>query len=211
MHKEVLTLQKPGASIPPETMMHFPLCFRFPPYFRKIFGLSENFYNFTFSRKISSLSSAKISDDFFFSHRPQMSNSPLFSLFQYISPLFRENYFPPYFDKFPPCFTQIHLLFTYFTCISLPPYFYHDAFMHHPMHLLDAPGHFIVNSKCSQHFSVFTPLFHSRTSKFTTTTAQLPFYNFKLHFTTAEIVISCTLKYALRYNNTNSVLVTMLM
>jgi len=21
-----------------------------------------------------------------------------------------------------------------------PPYFYHDAFMHHPMHVLDAPG-----------------------------------------------------------------------
>ena len=54
-----------------------------------------------------------------------------------------------------------------------------------------------IQSTFSQHFSVFTPLFHSRTSKFTTTTAQLPFYNCKLHFTTAEIVISCTLKYAL--------------
>src|SRR6218665_231702 len=42
----------------------------------------------------------------------------------------------PYFDKFPPCFTQIHLLLTYFTCISFAPYFYHDAFMHHPMHVL---------------------------------------------------------------------------
>src|SRR6218665_342314 len=46
---------------------------------------------------------------------------PLLSLFQYISPLFRENYYSPYFDKCPPCFTQIHLLFTYFTCISFPP------------------------------------------------------------------------------------------
>src|SRR6218665_1561851 len=35
-----------GASIPPETMMHFPPCFRFPPYFRKIFGLSENCLQF---------------------------------------------------------------------------------------------------------------------------------------------------------------------
>ena len=34
-------------------------------------------------------------------------------------------------------------------------------------------------------------------SKFTTTTAQFPFYNCKLHFTAAQIVISCTLKYAL--------------
>ena len=24
-------------------------------------------------------------------------------------------------------------------CISFPPYFDHDAFMHHPMHVLDAP------------------------------------------------------------------------
>src|SRR6218665_2247495 len=56
---------------------------------------------------------------------------------------------------------------------------------------------FIIQSTFSQNFSVFTLLFHSGTSKFTITTAQLPFYNCKLHFTTAEIVISCTLKYAL--------------
>src|SRR6218665_666369 len=104
MHKEVLTLQKPGASIPPETMMHFPLCFRFPPYFRKIFGLSENFYNFTFSRKISSLSSAKISDDFFLVIDHIFRISPLFSLFQYISPLFRGNYSSPLLLQISPVF-----------------------------------------------------------------------------------------------------------
>src|SRR6218665_4173142 len=125
-------------------MMHFPPpCFRFPPYFRKMFGLSEIFYNFTFSRKISSPSSAKISDDLFLVIDHKFRISPLFSLFQYISPLFRENYsFPPTFTNFPPCFRQIHLLFTYFTyftCIFFPPYFDHDAFMHHPMHVLDAP------------------------------------------------------------------------
>ena len=49
----------------------------------------------------------------------------------------------------------------------------------------------------SQHFGVFTPLLHCCTSEFTTTTAQLLFYNCKLPFTSAEIVISCTLKYAL--------------
>jgi len=49
----------------------------------------------------------------------------------------------------------------------------------------------------SQNLPLFTPLFHSCSSKFTTTTAQFPFYDCKLHFTTAEIVISCTLKYAL--------------
>src|SRR6218665_235278 len=44
----------------------------------------------------------------FFSHRLQILNFPL------------------------TCF------FTYFMCISFPPYFDHDAFMHHTMHVLDA-------------------------------------------------------------------------
>ena len=61
---------------------------------------------------------------FCFSHRPQISNFPILFLFQYMSPLFRENY------HFPPTLTN---------CISFPPYFDHDAFMHHPMHVLDAP------------------------------------------------------------------------
>ena len=64
----------------------FPPCFRFPPIFEKLLDSVENFPNCTFSRQIFRFSSAKISDDFFFSHRPQISNFPLF---QYISPLFR--------------------------------------------------------------------------------------------------------------------------
>jgi len=32
-------------------------------------------------------------------------------------------------------FLHTHVLYVYF----VSPYFYHDAFMHHPMHLLDAP------------------------------------------------------------------------
>jgi len=48
------------------------------------------------------------------------------------------------------------------------------------------------------HFSpFFSTLFHCSSSKFTTTTAQFPFCNCKLHFTTAQIVISCKIKYAL--------------
>src|SRR6218665_3331852 len=46
--------------------------------------------------------------------------SPLFSLFQYISPLFRENVSSPLLFQISPRFTQIHLLFTYFTCIFPP-------------------------------------------------------------------------------------------
>src|SRR6218665_2232957 len=51
----------------------------------------------------------------------------------------------------------------------------------------------------------FATLFHCSSSKFTITTAQFPFYNCKLHFTTAEIGISCTLKYALPSNFLKSV------
>src|SRR6218665_2772356 len=51
-------------------------------------------------------------------------------------------------------------------------------------------------------FSPFFPTpFHCSSSKFTTTTAQFPFYNCKLHLTTAQIVISCTLKNALTLCN----------
>src|SRR6218665_385300 len=104
--------------IPSETMMRFPPCFRFPPYFRKILGLSEFFLQFYLFPK--NFIRQKISDDLFLviDHKFRIS-PPLFSLFQYISPLFRENYsFPPTFTN-SPCFTQIHLLVTYFTCI--PP------------------------------------------------------------------------------------------
>ena len=73
---------------PSETMMHFPPVSDFPPIFGKFSNSEENFHNMTFS-------SAEISDDLFFSHRPQISNSSLFSLLQYISPLFRQNYYFP--------------------------------------------------------------------------------------------------------------------
>src|SRR6218665_1163626 len=50
---------------------------------------------------------------FCFSHQPQISNFPLFSLFQYIFPLFCENYWlPPYFAKFPPVLEK-------FTCFYM--------------------------------------------------------------------------------------------
>src|SRR6218665_844629 len=96
--------------------------------------------------------------------------------------------------KFPTTFSVISLTFTFSTIIHKSL----QAQLHR--HILS----FLIHSTFSQHFSVSTTLFHSRTSKFTTTTAQLPFYNCKLHFTTAEIGISCTLKYAL----TVSIIVT---
>src|SRR6218665_3020779 len=77
----------------------------------------------------------------FFSHRPQISNSPpILAVSVHFSSVSRKLLFPPTLTNFPLCFRQINLLFTYFTCISFPPYFDHDAFMHHPMHVLDAPA-----------------------------------------------------------------------
>src|SRR6218665_2332122 len=109
---------------PPETMINFSPLFQISPYFRKIFGLSEIFLQFYLFRKISSLSSTKISDDLFFSHRPQISNfPPIFAVSVHFPPCFAKIILSPYFYKFPPCFRQIHLLFTYFTCISPPPTF----------------------------------------------------------------------------------------
>ena len=70
-------------------------------------------------------------------------NSPLFSLFQYISPLFRKNYyFPPALTHFPPCLDKFTCFLHTLRVFRLPPtlYFDHDAFMHHPMHVLDAPA-----------------------------------------------------------------------
>ena len=110
-----------GASIPPEAMMHFPPVSDSPLFSTNFQTLWKIFLNLTFSRQISRFSSAKIYDYLFFSHRPKISNFPLFSLFQYISPCFAKIIISPYFFKFHPWFRKIHLLFTHFMCISFPP------------------------------------------------------------------------------------------
>ena len=130
-----------GASIPLWDHDAFSPLFQISPLFSKKFQtLRKIFTIFPFPTNFLIF----IRQNFwwlFFSHRPQILNFPYFSCFSTFPPLFRENYYSPYFTKFPPCFRQIHLLFTYFTCISFPPYFDHDASMHHhPMHVLDAPG-----------------------------------------------------------------------
>src|SRR6218665_1669285 len=119
--------------------MHFPALFQISPIFEKKSDSVENFLNFTFSRKISLFSFAKISDDLFLviDHKFRIP-PPIFSVSVHFPLVSRKLLFPPHFSKFHPCFTKIHLLLTYFMCISFPPYFDHDAFMHHPMHVLDA-------------------------------------------------------------------------
>ena len=65
-----------------------------------------------------------------------------------ISSLFRgENYYFPLLLKMSPCFRKIHLLFSYFMCASFPPYFDHDAFLHHPIYVLDAPAYMYVAAR----------------------------------------------------------------
>src|SRR6218665_1105639 len=105
-------------------MMHFPPVSDFPSVFEKNSDSAENFHNFTFSRKMSRFSYAKISDDlyfFLFSHRPQqisnfpslISNFPLFPSASVPFPLFSETfYFPFYFYKFSPTFEK-------FTCFYM--------------------------------------------------------------------------------------------
>ena len=114
--------KNPGASIPPETMMHFPPLFQISPLFQKNFR--------TFWKILTILPFPEKFLDF---HPPKF----LMTFFLVIDHKFRISPYFPCFNTFPPCFTQIHLLYTCFTCI-FPPYFDHDAFKHHPMHVLDA-------------------------------------------------------------------------
>ena len=97
----------------------FPPVSDFPLIFKKFSNSVENFPNFTLSRKNFRFSSAKISYDLFLVINHKFRISFLFSLFQYIFPsVSRKLLFHPYISL---CFRKIHLLFTYFMCISFPP------------------------------------------------------------------------------------------
>src|SRR6218665_4133432 len=92
-------------------MMHFSPLFQIFPYFQKMLDSEENFHNFTFSRQISSFSSAEISDDLFFSHQPHISNfHPIFPVSIHFPPVSRKLLFPPTFTIFPSVLDK----FTYF-------------------------------------------------------------------------------------------------
>src|SRR6218665_3938714 len=70
-----------------------------------------------------------------FSHSLRFSNYPSpFSQKRYISPSVSENLlFPPCFAKFSSDFVDL-ICFNMLYLFSFPPYFDHDAFMHHTMH-----------------------------------------------------------------------------
>ena len=119
--------------------MHFPL-FQISLLFPTNLSDSvENFPNFTFSRKISRFSSAKISDDLFLSHRLKILIPHLFSLFHYIlPPISRKLSFPLLLQisssvfgkfmcflhtlcvfRFPPTLTMMHFCITQCTYWTL--------------------------------------------------------------------------------------------
>src|SRR6218665_137924 len=72
---------------------------------------------------------------FFSSLTTNFEFPPYFPCFNTFPPVSRKLLFPPYFGKLPPLFytnsPAFYILYVYF----VSPYFDHDAFMHHPMHV----------------------------------------------------------------------------
>src|SRR6218665_619020 len=102
--------------------MHFPSVSDFHPIFENFWDFQENFKNFSFSRKNVPFSSAKISDDLFFSHRPQISDfPPILPVSEHFPSDSRTFLISPLFQKFTPLFskysTAFYILYVY------PPYF----------------------------------------------------------------------------------------
>jgi len=101
----------------------------FPLLFPKNFSDSvEKFPKLTFSKEISRFSIAK-----------NLEFPPYFRYFNTFPPVFRKiSHFSLYIYKFPPDFVKFTRFF-YILCVFDSPYFHHDAFMQHTMHVLDAP------------------------------------------------------------------------
>ena len=119
-----------GRPSPPEAMMHFPPLFQIPPIFEKVLD---------FSRKNYPFSSAKISDDLFFSHQPQISDfPPILPVLVHFPPDSQKIIISPHLLPISPCskkFTAFYIL-----CVFPPPTLtMMHLCIHHPMHVLDAP------------------------------------------------------------------------
>ena len=121
--------------------MHFPLVSDFPLFSKKIPTLWKIFKIVRFLVKISRFSSARISDDLFLflviDHKFRIF--PYFSCFSKFPPCFAKNYHFPLLFQISPCFRKIHMLFTYFMCISFPPYFDHNARIGRPCNGASTP------------------------------------------------------------------------
>ena len=79
-------------------------------------------------------------------------------------------------------------------------------FSSHFLHFCTNQPVCIIHSQNSRFSAFFSTLFHCSSSKFTTTTAQFPFYNCKLHSTTAQIVIIVIIDFFSVWNKVDDVL-----
>jgi len=121
-----------GASIPLRQWCISPL-FHISPYFRKFLGTPRKISPiWPFPKTISDFHPPKFLTTAFFEFLPI---SPVLAHIPPISGIFS---FPPIFAKISlPDFVKLtcfYILYMYF----VSSYFYHDAFMHHTMHVLDA-------------------------------------------------------------------------
>ena len=110
--------------------MHFPPCFRFSPYFPKKFWIRGKFSQFHLFPTNFTI----------FSHQNIFRIFPYLTVSIHFPPSSLNLYFPPTFAKFPFLFRKIYVFLHILRVFRFPPYFYHDAFMHHPMHVLGTPG-----------------------------------------------------------------------
>src|SRR6218665_3198244 len=118
-------------------MMHFPL-FQISPLFSKHFQTLWKICNILpFPEKFLDFHRPKFLMTSFLVIDHKFRISPYFPCFSTFPPCFAKFIITPYFEKLPPVLDKI-TFFLNTLCISFPPYFDHDAFMHHPMRVLDA-------------------------------------------------------------------------
>ena len=119
--KDFWLMQLPGASIPPQTMMHFPPVSDFPLFSKncKVLWKISKIVPFP-PEKMSDFHPQKFLMTFFLVIDHKILNfPPILPVLVHFPPDWRKLLFPPYFHKFPPCFRKIHQLFTYF-CVFFP-------------------------------------------------------------------------------------------
>src|SRR6218665_1184860 len=107
---------------PPKTMMHFPLCFRFPLFSKNFRAFREILTILPFPRKISSFSFTKISDDLFLviDHKFPISH-PIFAVSVHFPPVSRKLFFPPTLTNFPPVLDKFTCFLHTLRVFRFPP------------------------------------------------------------------------------------------
>jgi len=120
-------------------MMHFPM-FHLSPCLKKNSDSVKKFPNLTFSLKNFSIFIRQNFFRPFFSHWPHISNFPPIFAISIHFPLFRKILNFPLLFQISPGFRKLYVFFYILYVFLVSPYFDHDAFMHHTMHILDAPA-----------------------------------------------------------------------